>query len=337
MSITDKFSKAVDFISDKITWNDVQWVIRLLNHLTLMNWGLLKAILTDRDLKFVTDIWKKIFEQLKVKSLLLTVYHSQTDESSEIINQTAEISLQYFLMTLKDINCWVTVLLRMQAALNNSTKYFSINKTLTEVLYDFWTCEALNLLWVNEHIESEDKAVSRETQDANSADLMMMMTEYRLTAVDVKNIIAFAVIQMKEYYNNRHKLKFFKVSNMINLQLHQRYTILSIQNKKIEQQFVSSFRVKERIEHLIYRLELPSHWWIHNIISIAHLKDAITADLYNWSKSDHSSSVTVDSDINHYKIDKLLRKRTRCSEHRECEIITEYLIQWKRYSSKHDI
>ena len=62
MSITDKFSKAINFISDRITWNNVQWVIRLLNHLTLINWGLLKAILTDRDLKFVTDIWKKIFK-----------------------------------------------------------------------------------------------------------------------------------------------------------------------------------------------------------------------------------------------------------------------------------
>ena len=86
MSITDKFSKAVDFIPDKITWNGEQWAIRLLNHLALMNWGLLKAILTDRDSKFVADMWKKIFKKLKIKSLLLTVYHSQTDRSSEIIN-----------------------------------------------------------------------------------------------------------------------------------------------------------------------------------------------------------------------------------------------------------
>ena len=111
-----------------------------------MNWGLSKAILTDKDLKFVADMWKKIFEQLKIKSLLSTVYYSQTDESSEIINQTAEIALQYFLTTLKDINSWVTVLLRMQTVLNNSTKYFSTVKTLTEVLYNFQIYKALDLL-----------------------------------------------------------------------------------------------------------------------------------------------------------------------------------------------
>ena len=164
-----------------------------------------------------------------------------------------------------------------------------------------------------------------------------MITEYRLTAVNVKNIITFTVIQMKKYYNDRHKLKFFKISDMINLQLHWEYTILSIQNKKIEQQFMSLFNFIERIEHLIYRLKLLSHWWIHNIISIAHLEEAITADSYNQLKLNHSLTVMINSNLNHYKIEKLLCKRIRQSEHRDCEIITKYLIQWKDYSLEHNV
>ena len=110
---------------------------------------------------------------------------------------------------------------------------------------------------------------------------MMLMLEYRSTAIDVKNIIVFIIIYIKEYYNDKHKVKFFKISNMINLQLHWEYTVLSIQNKKIKQQFIDSFKIIERIKCLIYRLNLSPHWCIHNIISIAHLKSAITADLYN--------------------------------------------------------
>ena len=225
----------------------------------------------------------------------------------------------------------------MQAVLNNSTKYFSTVKTLTEVLYDFWTHEALDLLWVDKHIEPEDEAASRKTQNTNSANFIMMMTEYRLTAVNVKNTIAFTVIQMKEYYNKRHKSKFFKISDMINLQLHWGYTISDIQNKKIEQQFMSSFKVIERIEQLVYRLELPPHWWVHNIILIAHLEKVITADSYNQLKLNHSSAVTVNSDLIHYKIEKLLYKRIKHSEYKDCEIITEYLIWWKDYSSEHNM
>lgn len=110
ISITDKFSKAVSFISEKTTWDRAIWVMRLFNCLLLMNWGLLKAILTDRDLKFVVRRWKKMFKQLKIKSLLLTVYYSQTDKSSEITNQTVEIALQYYLTMLNNTNSWVTVL-----------------------------------------------------------------------------------------------------------------------------------------------------------------------------------------------------------------------------------
>ena len=225
----------------------------------------------------------------------------------------------------------------MQAALNNSTKYFSTVKTLTEVLYSFQICKVLNFLQVDKHIKSEDEAASRETQNTNSADLIMMMTEYRLTAINTKNIIAFTAIQMKKYYDNRHKSKFFKVSDMINLQLYWGYTISDIQNKKIEQQFVSLFKIIERIEQLVYRLELLPHWQIYNIISIAHLEEAITANLYNQLKLNHSSAVAVNSNLNHYKIEKLLCKRTKHSEHRDHEIITEYLIQWKDYSSEHNV
>ena len=163
------------------------------------------------------------------------------------------------------------------------------------------------------------------------------MSEYRSTAIDVKNIIALIIIYVKEYYDNKHKAKFFKVSDMINLQLHWEYTVLSIQNKKIEQQFIDLFKIIERIRHLIYRLNLSSHWHIHNVISIAHLKDAITANLYNQLRSNHSSSVIVNSDIDHYKINKLLRKRTKHLKHRECKIITEYLVWWKKYSFKHNV
>lgn len=102
-----------------------------------MNWGLLKVILSDRDSKFVISMWKKIFKQLKVKSLLSAVYHPQINKSSEITNQTVKIALQYYLIMLNDTNSWVTVLSQMQAVLNNSTKYFSTVKTSTEVLFSF--------------------------------------------------------------------------------------------------------------------------------------------------------------------------------------------------------
>ncbi|KAI9880891.1 MAG: hypothetical protein M1830_009959 [Pleopsidium flavum] len=42
-------------------------------------------------------------------------------------------------------------------------------------------------------------------------------------------------MQMKHYYDKKHIPKFFESDNMINLQLHCDYILLSIQNKKLKQ------------------------------------------------------------------------------------------------------
>lgn len=47
--------------------------------------------------------------------------------------------------------------------------------------------------------------------------ILVNMTEYRSTHIDVKDAIAFAAIKMKEFYNVKHKLMFFKVGDLINL------------------------------------------------------------------------------------------------------------------------
>ncbi|KAA6406402.1 MAG: hypothetical protein FRX48_09818 [Lasallia pustulata] len=53
------------------------------------------------------------------------------------------------------------------------------------------------------------------------------MAKYQPTHIDAKDVIAFAAIKMKEFYNSRHKPVFFKVGDL--------------------QQFVGPFRILERI------------------------------------------------------------------------------------------
>lgn len=62
------------------------WVIELLHCLILLNWDLLQAILSDRNQKFMTVLWKEFFKQLHIDLMFSTAYHSQTDESSETTN-----------------------------------------------------------------------------------------------------------------------------------------------------------------------------------------------------------------------------------------------------------
>ena len=146
MSITDKFSKAVTYLPGKSTWAGKEWATRVLDRMAALNWGLPRAIISDRDRKFVAGLWKQIFHQLKVKLYYSTAYHPQTDGMSERSNQTAEIALRYYITNLEDSRRWPDILHRMSAALNNSTNYSSTHRTATQVMYGFRTREALDLL-----------------------------------------------------------------------------------------------------------------------------------------------------------------------------------------------
>ena len=146
MSVTCKASKAITLIEGKSTWTAKEWAVVLLRRLQLINWGIPRAIISDRDRKFLAEIWQQIFTALKVHLLYSTAWHPQTDGTSERSNQTAEIAMRYFISTLDDVRDWPLVLPQMSAALNNSTKYSSTNLAPNQVIYSFKTREALDLM-----------------------------------------------------------------------------------------------------------------------------------------------------------------------------------------------
>ena len=69
-------------------------------------------ILSDRDRKFLSNLWKAIFKILKIDFLYFTVYHSQTNENSEKINQIVEIALRHYFLSMNNSTEWLDVLSR---------------------------------------------------------------------------------------------------------------------------------------------------------------------------------------------------------------------------------
>ena len=67
------------------------------------------------------------------------------------------------------------------------------------------------------------------------------INDYRPAHIDAKDVIAFASLRIKEYYDSRHKTKFFQVSDFINLRLYRGYRVPVITSRKIEQQLIDLF------------------------------------------------------------------------------------------------
>lgn len=263
----------------------------------------------------------RALKEVKVDLLYSTAWHPQTDGLSERSNQTAEIALRYFIATLEDEKLWPTVLSRMSASLNNSTKYSSTSLAPTQIIYGFKTREALDLLRIEEP-DSDFRAndvptatdnraddvpaandnpnatinattasaypAIRSAADENDAPALGPLADYRPCHVDAKDAITCAAMRMKEWYDKSHQPKFFKLGELVKLRLHRGYRVPAIKSKKLGPRLIGPFPVVERIGRLAYRLRLPPMMRIHNVILVAHLEPAteqIEVTHYFWAYS----------------------------------------------------
>lgn len=172
------------------------------------------------------------------------------------------------------------MLLRIQSLINN-TESLSTIKTLNKVAFSFTPNRLLDLL-------------------ASS-----IKVNHKIAQVEVKSVISFAQVNFKHHYDHSYQPMNLKINNFALLCLHKRYSIsltLAI-TKKLTQQYVSFFRVLEKIKKLAYQLNILADQRVHNIFTIAQLKPAPnpTSNSFNRPRPDQSESVYVESDTEHYK------------------------------------
>jgi len=90
---------------------------------------------------------------------------------------------------------------------------------------------------------AEPETQTHKTVNVHNIQLMIM-NNYQPAHIDTKDVIDFAAMQMKYYYDKRHQPLYFQLSDMMNLHLHQEYTLLSLfTNKKLKQQFADLIKV----------------------------------------------------------------------------------------------
>ena len=251
---------------------------------------------------------------------------------SERSNQTAEIAMRYYIATLEDSRLWSRILFKMSAALNNSTNYSFTLKAPNEIMFDFKTREALNLLRLKDpeqaaedpdSVEQANHAVKNFpvvtrasnrppaplTDTARRSIQPVTMKKYRPTHIDVKDAIVFAAMKMKEYYDAHHQFMFFRVNDFVNIRLHRGYSVPAIKSKKIEQQLIDPFKIIKRVGRLAYQLELPVNMKIHKVLFVAHLKPITNPRDDSYQRHRVSAPPLVIDDAEEFEIKQILAKR----------------------------
>ena len=317
MSINCKYFKRIVLISNKNTWTIAQWNHVLLNRLDITDWKLSKAIISNRDKKFLSNMWIVMFIKLRIKFLYSVVYHFQTNDLSKRINQIVEIVFRFLIFTLKYFDFWFDVLSQIQRDFNNS---ISIDNFSNEIVYDFISVQIIDLI---------------KFIDVDIFEFTLKKRRF-IIRQNVNNVIIFNQMNAKFHYDKKHQFMFMKQKNVAFIKLHKNYNIFSIINKKYDQQFVEFFTIIEKIDRLIYRLNIFNNWFIHSIFNVIQLKKCSfsSIDFFKRFKSNHFDFVFVNDDTINVKFFELLRIiNKRIIKKRN----VEYFVKWKNYESKYDV
>ena len=316
LTVTCKFSRKLMLIPGKTTYTAVQWSDQLLDRLLLADWGIPRAIISDRDPKFLSEFWRAMFQKLNVSLLFSSAYHPQTDGLSERSNQTVEIALRY-LTTEYPNQEWTTMLPALQASLNN-TPNSSTHRSPNEVVYGFKVREAMDVLGqeANAHINIDEERFRHRAEAADAT--------------------SYASAKAKIYYDSRHQPLLFKPGDQAFLRLHHGYSLPGKPNPKLSNQRTGPFLVKRRVGRLAYELELPPQWRVHPVISVTQLEPMPGRDPYDRYRPHHPASVHMEGDTEtekSYEVEKLVSRRIRRYGKKD---VTQYLIRWSGYGPEYD-
>jgi hypothetical protein len=280
LTVTDKFSKRVTIAAGRHDYGAKDWATPLLD--ALADWGLPVAIISDRDTRWISQLWRELFLKTNTKLLTSTAYHPQTDGQSERTNQTVETALRYLISQGK--TDWPNWLPLIRMTLNNCRSE-ATDHSPNELLYGFPIREGFELTDLSEEALRDGRIERVATRDDYA-------TQRSVAQQEARDAVAWALFKMKQR-DRRHPIT-FRPGDQVYIRLHHGYRIPG-QNRKVGLLRVGPRVVLEAYRNA-YRVDLPPNWHIHPVISVEQLEPAPEPHQDPFERTRHDPNVVVEEE-----------------------------------------
>jgi hypothetical protein len=274
--------------------------------------GLPAAIVSDRGTQFVSALWKRVCQLLKIVRRLSTAYHPETDGATERMNQTVETYLRTFVNGQQDN--WADLLPMAELAINNRDAH-------STGVSPFFLAHGYHVepLQLEETLES----VRKPRGPIQQADLIVrQLKEAREWA---QTVMAVSQQEQEEVANRtRQQAPQFREGDKVWLNL--RNVRTTRPSKKLDWKN-AKYTVTEVIGSHSYRLNTPTG--IHNVFHSDLLRTASTDPLDSQVTDDSQPGPMMVGNEEEYEIERILKDRTvrkgRGSQ-------KQYLVKWTGYA-----
>jgi hypothetical protein len=277
-------------------------------------------MISDRDPKFTSRLWREMFRITGTRFLMATAYHPQTDGHSERKNQTIEIAIRYHVTTNHNLS-WVEMLPALQHHLNNS-KAEVIGCSPNELVYGFKPLSVLDVV--------TDKVERDKPMDPSALNVLRIARQR-----EAKMLIDIAAILNKQRYDQKHRPVNIQVGDEVYIRLHQGYHVSREKKKKVDLQRAGPFKVLKEISPQAFKLDLPKTWRIHPVISAAQLWKPVQGKDPFGREQPRPPPILIDNitDEEFWEIDRLVDHSVT---KRRQQPKLQFRVHWKGYSDKED-
>ncbi len=291
-TVVDRFSKMRHYIPCRKD-TSAEGMARLFICHVWRYHGLPRTIVSDRGPQFVSEFWHELCRILRIKRVLSTAHHAETDGQSEIANKEAIVHIRIYCNHNQDdwVDWLPTAEFSDNITMNASTKVspFALNYGYDPTMSFDW---------------SPAKEPPRNQGQADQRSHAKLIAE-RMNGIwrEAAEHLREAQKSMEKFANRHRKEATYEVDDMVYLSTKDLKT--QRPSSKLEQLWVGPYRVSGKVGHS-YRLELPASMKIHPVHHASKLKRA-AQDPLPGQKVPEQGPVEVDErGDEHWEVEKIL-------------------------------
>jgi len=279
--------------------------------------GLPKAMTSDRDKLFTSGFWKELHKRIRVDLRMSTSFHPETDGSSERSNKTMIEALRHY-VNLRHSD-WADHLIHVEAAMNNSVNA-TTGKTPTEMVYG----TPLRLFPL-------PRDLARPNVDIPAVSDYIQRIQDNIAFARDRHVEAKT--KQTTYANkSRREEPDYKVGDKVYLET--KNLRLRIKKKgrsaKFYPRYVGPFEIsKTETATSNYTLKLPPEYRIHPKVHARRLKLAHDNDPKLFPGRIPPNPPPIDAEDGQYAVEAIL-------DHRKVGRSRQFLVHWEGYSDTED-
>ncbi len=311
LTVICRLSKERHYISC-ITDNEeitVERTAKMLIQWVYWTHDLFSFIVSDRDMQFISILWKFLCKRLSISLWLFIVYHSQINDQSERVNQNVKRYLRFFCSYMQ--NNWFKWLFMIEFVDNNvlssviSLIFFFMNKS-------FYSCMSFD----SDIIKYE--SIRERLQIAWVKDIFNHMNKTLIFAREA--LIKTREQMMNQTNKHRKKINYEIESKMF---LNEWNIITARSFKKLNDKMLNSFQIIDSVDSF-YKLKLSETMHIHDVFH-SELLHSVVNDSLSDQKNESSKSIVI-NDEDEWKINDILNFQWYWRR-------LQYRVKWKSYDN----